>query len=390
VKHGKLSSIILWSVISAAFIGPGTITTAVAAGSRYQIDLLWAIAFSIVACMAIQEMAARISIASGLSLGDAFALKFGGRIGRIFRYVTGWTVIAGCAAFEAGNFTGAVSGIRILIDIEPALLAVILSSLALLILFLRKAYWISGTMLVLVAIMGIAFAFLAIETDHTFTDVAGAVFLPSAPSGSDLIVVGLIGTTIVPYNLFLSSRISRDQSLPLMRLGLIVSVFIGGVITASVLIAGAAINDFNSFSDLGAGFKHELGEGGVIAFSLGLFAAGFSSSVTAPYAASVIGSSVLALTKAKGTFVWILVVVIGFVFSVAGFQPVQLILAVQALNGIILPVVTFFLLLILNDGRIVPRLHKPHLLYNIFLAIVLIVITAISVNSIIKSSAMLL
>ena len=69
MKGSKVSSVILWSVISAAFIGPGTVTTAVTAGSVYQLDLMWAVVFATIACILLQEVSARITIASGLSLG---------------------------------------------------------------------------------------------------------------------------------------------------------------------------------------------------------------------------------------------------------------------------------------------------------------------------------
>ena len=64
-------SVIIWSIISAAFIGPGSVTTAVAAGALYNLDLMWAVTFSIAACIALQEVAARLTIASGLNVGQA-------------------------------------------------------------------------------------------------------------------------------------------------------------------------------------------------------------------------------------------------------------------------------------------------------------------------------
>ena len=45
----KIRSVVLWSVISAAFIGPGTITTAVTAGASFQLGLLWAVVFATLA-----------------------------------------------------------------------------------------------------------------------------------------------------------------------------------------------------------------------------------------------------------------------------------------------------------------------------------------------------
>ena len=118
MKNPKLSSIVLWSVVSAAFIGPGTITTAVTAGSSYGLDLLWAIFFSAIACLILQEIAARITIASGKNLGQVLTQKFGTRKGRFLKFFIGGSVILGCAAYEAGNILGAVSGLNLLTGID--------------------------------------------------------------------------------------------------------------------------------------------------------------------------------------------------------------------------------------------------------------------------------
>ena len=106
----KLSSIILWSVISAAFIGPGTVTTAVTAGSQFQTQLLWAVVFATIACIVLQEVSARIVIASGLNFGQALETKFGSKNGGWIKWIVAGPVLLGCAAYEAGNILGAVSG----------------------------------------------------------------------------------------------------------------------------------------------------------------------------------------------------------------------------------------------------------------------------------------
>ncbi|MCB0548279.1 MAG: divalent metal cation transporter, partial [Phaeodactylibacter sp.] len=68
IRQG-LSSVLFWSIISAAFIGPGTVTTAAKAGASFQLQLIWALAFSIFATIILQEAAARITLASGKNLG---------------------------------------------------------------------------------------------------------------------------------------------------------------------------------------------------------------------------------------------------------------------------------------------------------------------------------
>lgn len=389
MKNSKISSIILWSLISAAFIGPGTVTTAVSAGSRYHSSLLWTIIFAVLACIVVQEIAARITIASGLNLGEAFAIKFGGRNGHIIRLIAGWTVIAGCAAFEAGNIAGAVSGINLFWEVSPTVAAGMLCVVAIVILRLNKINLISGIMLGFVAVMGMAFIFLAFRSDVSGAGLMSGIITPGIPSGADLLVIGLIGTTIVPYNLFLGSGISHHQSISLMRTGLVVSVCAGGAITAAVLIAGTLISEFNSFSELGRGFRKELGPGGQIAFSSGLLAAGFSSAITAPLAASVIGSTMLSWSRRQAMAAWLMVVVIGFLLAVSGFKPIPLILVVQALNGAILPVIVLCLLIIVNDTRIVPISNKPSWSYNLLIATILMVITVISGNIMMKAMSAL-
>ena len=80
----RLVSILLWSAISAAFIGPGTVTTAAAAGAGYGMSLLWALLFSTIACLSLQEASARLTIASGKPLAQAigeinfFKIELGG------------------------------------------------------------------------------------------------------------------------------------------------------------------------------------------------------------------------------------------------------------------------------------------------------------------------
>ena len=94
---------LVWFVISAAFIGPGTVTTATSAGAHYGSQLLWTILFAIFACITLQEASARINIASGYSLGEAIQKLFkkDGTNSFISKAVV-FSIVLGCAAYEAG------------------------------------------------------------------------------------------------------------------------------------------------------------------------------------------------------------------------------------------------------------------------------------------------
>jgi manganese transport protein len=382
----KLSSVLLWSVISAAFIGPGTVTTAVAAGSHFGLDLLWAITFATIGCIVLQEVSARITIASGKTLGQALLLTYGNRRGVAAQWILGISVILGCAAYEAGNILGAVSGLNLITGWSSSILTVIVTLAAAAVLWTRGKSWISNLMTFLVAVMGVAFAALALSSTYDTPALLSSAVIPSIPMGSELLVLGLVGTTIVPYNIFIGAGISKGQTIPLMRIGLTISVVVGGLITAAILLAGNSIESFNSFPELARAMSEKVGSWGSFALAMGLFAAGFSSAITSPFAASIISTTVLGATKtSQERWVWGAVLLTGFAFGVSGVRPIPVILAVQAINGLILPLLSVYLIFVVNDERIVPRQHAPGALYNLLLLLILFIVVLISLNNIDKS-----
>ena len=385
-KFGTWKSVVIWSVISAAFIGPGTVTTAVSAGSSFRLELLWAVAIATLACIVLQEVAARITIASGMNIGEALIIRYGTKRGKQLQWLIGGIVVAGCVAYEAGNILGAVAGLHLLSGLDPTWITIGIAAGAFVLLWKGRSNWISNLMMILIVIMGIAFLRVAWLQDFNVEEVLQAAITPRIPPGGELLLLGLVGTTIVPYNLFLASGISKGQSIPMMRAGLAISVVLGGLITGAILVAGTAVQHFSSFSDLYAEFNTRVGGGSAWALAIGLFAAGFSSTITAPYAASVITSTVYNLNDALILrVVRIAVLIIGFGVAVIGLKPIQVILVVQALNGLILPLLVIFLILLVNDRAIIPASFRHSRLYNLLLLIVLGAVSLISLSNVDKA-----
>ena len=119
----RILNILFWSIISAAFIGPGTITTASKAGAAHGYDLLWALVFSTLACLILQEAAARLTIQSGKTLGAAIRHQFvnSSKLNLVLLLVAG-SIIFGAAAYETGNILGSVAGISFLIGLPQQVL----------------------------------------------------------------------------------------------------------------------------------------------------------------------------------------------------------------------------------------------------------------------------
>jgi Mn2+/Fe2+ NRAMP family transporter len=105
----------------------------------------------------------------------------------------------------------------------------------------------------------------------------------------------------------------------------------------------------------------------LIIISIGLFAAGLSSAITAPLAAALITKDLYTGQKTKlwYTLTWLLVVLSGLIFSLAGKTPIEIIRLAQISNGLLLPIVIVMLLVVLNSKKI-DKEHRNSWLQNIF------------------------
>jgi manganese transport protein len=390
----RILSILFWSVISAAFIGPGTVTTAASSGASYGAALLWALLFSTLACLLLQEAAARISIVTGQNLGQSIAEHFRRRSSKslVLLLVLG-AILVGTAAYEMGNLLGAVEGIKLIFDIPSYLLVLIIGVIASILLSIPSLRIVSTILGMLVVIMGIGFLITAIMVKPSMTEIIKGTFLPSFPGPqAGMLVLALIGTTIVPYNLFLGSGLSRaGQSLKEMRFGLTVAIIMGGIFSMAVLIAGSAISSEFSFEALSDVLQDRMGPSGKYLLGFGIFAAGFTSAVTAPLAAAVTLSSLFGRdhTEKWGSkswrfrIAWILVLCTGIGFASTNVRPVPAIILAQALNGFLLPFVSIFLYVVVQKS-----LYKKSLsnrISNILMLIVIYITLIIGLNSAVKA-----
>ncbi|MCG6925998.1 MAG: Nramp family divalent metal transporter [Acidobacteria bacterium] len=352
----RLAQVLFWSVISAAFIGPGTVTTAASAGARHGLDLLWALVFSTLACLVLQEASARLTVVSGRDLGEAIRERFSrGALGVVVPIFVLAAVVVGCAAYEAGNLLGGVAGAVLATGLSKTALTLVAGVVAFTLLWLGTTHTVPRVLGGVVAFMGVAFLLTAMRLGPEPSALVRGSLLPRLPPGSPLLVMGLIGTTVVPYNLFLGSGIARGQKLGELRFGLCVAVVLGGVISMGVLVVGTAVDPPLAFAALGQALRARLGEWAESLFAYGLLAAGLSSAITAPLAAGVAARSLLPRTpgrpespwRYRGS--WLFVLLTGVGFGLAEVQPVPAIILAQVLNGVLLPFVAAFLLLLVND-----------------------------------------
>ena len=397
----RLLSVLLWSVIAAAFIGPGTVTTAAQAGNRFGLVLLWALMFSTVATLVLQEAAARLTVVSGENLGRALRSDSrGGAGGVLVLAVVLGAVVLGCAAYEAGNILGGVAGAALAIPLPRGVLTVACGVLAAGVLFLGTPRQVARLLSLLVAVMGAAFLVTAASLAPDLGELLRGALVPATPAGSGLLILGLVGTTVVPYNLFLGSGLAAGERLGELRFGLTVAVVLGGVISMGVLVVGSAVAGDFTFGALAEVLVSRLGGWARGLFATGLFAAGLSSAITAPLAAAITARSVFARGGSspeestrwgdrswRFRAVWGSVVAAGVVFGVTDVQPIPAIVLAQALNGVLLPLVAVYLALVVNDRRRMGEEGLNGTFANTVLAAVVAVTVLLGVTNLVRAGA---
>ena len=353
-------------LVTAAFIGPGTVTTASIAGAGFGFALLWALLFSVAATMVLQEMSARLGLVTRRGLADALRDFFSyGWLGTAATLLVVAAIGFGNAAYEAGNIVGAALGLESVLNWPVSLSSLLVGGLAAALLASGRYALIETLLVALVLLMSLVFLATLFQVRPDISAMLKGALIPSLPSGSMLTVIALVGTTVVPYNLFLHAsavqekwpaQSSIDESLREARTDIGVSVGLGGLITIAVM-STAASAFFGGMAEFSAANMAEqleplLGSAARYFFAAGLFAAGLSSAVTAPLAASYAVCGILGwstdLTSKRFRMVWIAVLLSGTAFAAAGTKPLTAILFAQAANGFLLPVCAGFLLLLMN------------------------------------------
>ncbi|MHA7059782.1 Nramp family divalent metal transporter [Aquimarina sp. M1] len=359
------------TLVTAAFIGPGTVTVCTLAGVEFGYALLWAMVLSIIACTVLQEMAARLGVITQKGLSEVLKSQFNNKIVR-------WTLISlvlsaifiGNAAYEAGNISGGVLGLSTILGspiveigtISINYMSIVIGVIAFILLYIGNYKVLERSLIVLVLFMSIAFIITAIVTKPDLSLLFKG-FVPSFSTDNILTIVSIIGTTVVPYNLFLHAAIVSEkwkskEKLPEARRDTIVAIVLGGLVSMAIIIAGAAIQqtEINNATDLAKGLEPVFGTLAKYVLSMGLFAAGITSAITAPLAAAYVVKGCLGWKdglKSK-TFrsVWIFILFLGVLFSSLGIKSIVIIRFAQIANGLLLPIIAIFLLWVMNQKNV--------------------------------------
>lgn len=385
------------AMVAAAFIGPGTVVTAATAGANSGGALLWAVGFSVIATLVLQDLAARSALATRLDLAALIRMMGASRWWRL--PLLGLVVVAlgvGNSAYQSGNLTGAGLGIAIALDVPVSAIVGFAAVMAGALILVNRYDWLEKSLSLLVALMGVVFVGLAIALFPEFATQTAhptpAQFNALTPESITL-TLALIGTTVVPYNLFLHaaavnkrwSGADVDQSIAQARADAVGSIMVGGLVTAAIVIVGAVLvsdqSDATAFAQLITAVDERYGLLGRYAMGVGLFAAGLTSAIAAPVAGGWAVCGALGWSTAPGSApfrgVALGILLVGTFFALFADRPIALILSAQVTNALILPLMALLLLLVINNVRI-PQQHRNTTWSNVLGALIMLSVTTLA------------
>ncbi len=354
------------SVVAAAFIGPGTITMCSIAGAQFKYGLIWALIVSILLTMFIQLTAIRIGLTTKNTLSNLIKDQFQNGL---LKYTSILLIISaifiGNSAYEAGNISGAVMGFELLFGDsfqfnQINIFSILSGMLALPLIIFGNNKVLEKILIILVLIMSFSFVFTVFIVGVDFNLLFSSSNFFSFPPDSILTIAGLIGTTVVPYNIFLhvalvNNRWKSSRDLKFANFDTIVSISIGGLISLCILLTAAGLNntDILNAVDLANNLQPLYGNFSKYVIAIGLLSAGLTSSITAPIAAAYVVCGCFGFSTNRKSILFkiiaVIVLLIGVIFSSIGISPIEIIKFAQVTNGILLPLIVVFLLFLANN-----------------------------------------
>lgn len=349
------------TLVAAAFIGPGTLTTCTLAGVHSSYSLAWALIFSTAATVTLQEMSARLGFVSRSGLGEAVKSQISSKALRIL--VLGLIICAifiGNAAYEAGNISGTGLGLELLFG-PSSFWPLLTGAIAIVLLHFGRYGWIENFLVGLVILMSTCFLITAFLTQVDLIALFKGM-IPSIPQEEELILaMSLIGTTVVPYNLFLHASIiskkwTETDSIRDIRLENTVSIILGGFISLLIMMVAASVSEnvssVENALDLAIQLEPLLGSSSNWLMGLGLMAAGLSSSITAALAAAYVIKGIFNINYERRSKLfkisWAIIIVVGTAIAMTGYNSILLIKFAQMTNALLLPIMAVFLVYVCN------------------------------------------
>lgn len=401
LKKWKIRLLIFLSVLGPGIISAiadndaGGVATYSVVGSQFGYSILFVLFLATILLAITQEIGARIAIVTGAGLGDLIREHYGIRISvGVFALL----FIANMGSIIA-NFAGITAGLQLLnVPVLPFLVVFTL----LIILFVALGnYQTNQKLFLLLSFLLFTYVASAIMAKPDWGLAIKSLMIPTKVDFSPSFLfasIALLGTTVTPWGQFFISSFINDKKLSLDHIKYEqAEVYFGAFITdffAFFIVVAVAATLFShgvivsDAKEAALAIQPFTGSLSTILFGIGLVGASYMGAVIIPlttaYAFSEFfgteGSLDLPFTKSLLFYaLFMFQIFIAFIVVLSPHISLfKIVLFTQSLNGILLPLVIFFLLKFANDKKLM-GIHTNNKFYNIFAIGACVVIIACSV-----------
>jgi manganese transport protein len=290
-------------VACIAYVDPGNFATNIAGGAKYGYMLLWVLLAANLMAMLIQNLSAKIGIATGKNLPELCREHLPQRVS-----IGLWVQAEAIAmATDLAEFVGAAIALNLLFGVPMFVAGLMTAVVAFAILALQgrgyRRFELAIVGFLAIILLGFLYDTLRIGFE---LGPAAKGFVPHF-DGSDsiLLATGILGATVMPHVIYLHSALTQGRIAPrneaekrtllgFQRVDVTVAMTLAGIVNMSMLIIaaslfhGAGLTGIDSIEGAHEQFGRLVGGGAALAFAVALLASGIASSSVGTYAGQVV------------------------------------------------------------------------------------------------------
>jgi manganese transport protein len=339
-------------IASVAYIDPGNYATNIQSGSQFGYKLLWVVVLANLMAMLIQNMSAKLGIATGKNLPEMcreYCPKW------LSYTMWGFSEVAAMAT-DIAEFLGATLGLNLLFHI-PMLAATVLTGITTYLILTLERFGFRPLEKFIASFVVVIAACYVVETVFAKPNLGQIAYHSVVPwlgnSDAVLLAVGVIGATVMPHAVYLHSSLTQNRIVPrndedkrrIFRFNtkeVILAMSLAGLINLSMMFMAASVfhqTGNTQIADIASAYQTLtplLGSAAAAVFLVSLLASGISSSAVGTMAGQVIMQGFVGFTIP----LWLrrlITMLPTFVIVALGIDPTQTLVISQVVLSLVLP-----------------------------------------------------
>jgi manganese transport protein len=339
-------------IASIAYVDPGNFATNIQSGSEFGYKMLWVVVLANLMAMLLQNMSAKLGIATGKNLPELCREHFP----KWLSYVLWGLSEVAAMATDLAEFLGATLGLNLLFGI-PLLYATILTGIATYLILMLERFGfrpLEKFITVFALMIGACYIIETFLSKPQFGQVLYHSVVPWLGGGNSIMLaVGVIGATVMPHAIYLHSSLTQNRVTPrndneklsIFRFStkeVIIALSFAGFVNLAMMYMAASVFNGSGHTNIGdiQSAYHTLtpllGSASASVFLVSLLCSGISSSVVGTMAGQVIMQGFVGFTIP----IWLrrVITMLPTVIIVAiGIDPTYTLVVSQVILSIVLP-----------------------------------------------------